>query len=149
MRILVQVATASCSVVGCLKISSQRSEVTLKTTTLHSVRKDYQVTLIDTGNLRQRLATELRYFESELRRTWPNLKRDPVGFSKALAFDCVAVLKRSLSAPSVSVGILTAFLVLTLIPLAVHVVERRGGSSPHATPSNEQELAPDVVTLDL
>jgi len=110
---------------------------------------EYKLTMLDNGRLPHRLVAELRFVEDEFRKAWPDLKRDPIGFGLIEAGRGVVFVKRLLLAPNVSVGILTAFLIVVSIVLTIRVLEKAGGSSTHAAAANEDILTSDIVTLDL
>ena len=110
---------------------------------------EYKLTMLDSGRLPDRLVAELRFVEDEFRKAWPELKRDPIGFGLREAGRGVVFVKRLLLAPNVSVGILTAFLIVASIVLTIRVLEKAAGSSTHAAAANEDNFTSDIVTLDL
>lgn len=46
--------------------------------------REFHLTMINSTALPERLATEIRYALEQVRREWPAIKRDPVGFGKRL-----------------------------------------------------------------
>jgi len=110
---------------------------------------EYKLTMLDNGRLPHRLAAELRFVEDEFRKAWPELKRDPIGFGLREAGRVIVFVKRLLLAPNVSVGILTAFLIVASIALTIRFLEKASSSSTHAAAANEDNFTSDVVTLNL
>src|SRR5258708_12303214 len=97
---------------------------------------EYKLTMVDNGRLPHRLVAELRFVEGEFRKAWPELKRDPIGFGLIEAGRGVVFVKRLLLAPNVSVGILTAFLILASTVLIIIVLDKSRALSPHPAPAN-------------
>jgi TonB family protein len=106
------------------------------------VGREYKLTIIDSSHLPRRLVAELHYLEDELRRVWPELKRNPLDFGVRGARESLALLKRLFVATNV-----TALVIVVVLVGLVLVVERNAGSSADLARINEDDEAPDVVML--
>jgi TonB family protein len=73
---------------------------------------EFHLTIIDHASLPERLARELRFFVQQLKRAWPALKRDPVGFSGRAVLDAGLRLRHALATPNLPAAITTALLVV-------------------------------------
>ncbi len=113
------------------------------------MKTEYQLTIMDAGHLPRRLIAEVRFVEDELKRAWPDMKRDPLGFVIQGFSRAVLALKRLLLAPNIPAGILTAFLVMVSVVLIVRVLERSPALSVHTAAQNEDSNVGEVVTLTL
>jgi TonB family protein len=113
------------------------------------LKKEFALTLIDSGHLPTRLAVEIRYFQGELKHMWPEFKRDPVGFGLSSARKCVIVMKRQILVPNVAAGILTACLIVTSILLGVLVLEKRGHPFPEPGSADLDDAAQESAMIDL
>jgi len=113
------------------------------------MKTEYQLTIMDAGHLPRRLIAEVRFVEDELKRAWPDMKRDPLGFVIQGFSRALLALKRLLLAPNIPAGILTAFLVMVSVVLIVRVLERSPALSVHTPAQNEDSNVGEVVTLTL
>jgi TonB family protein len=78
----------------------------------------YQLTIIDTSSLPQRIADELTFLLDRLGRAWIICKRDPIGFSRSLLANWRTELKPLLLPDSLA-GVVVALLVVSLALVAV------------------------------
>ena len=95
-------------------------------TNLHSVprRREFNVTMIDSSVLFQRLTTELRFIIHELKQAWPDFKRDPIGVTRRGLIQLVDRLRQLSRAPNALAGVATALLVVLSAVLIVIILER-------------------------
>ncbi len=106
------------------------------------VGKGYRLTIIDSSHLPHRLIAELHFLEHELKRFWPELKRDPLDFGVRGARESLALLKRLFVATNV-----TALVIVVVLVGLVLVVERNERSSADLAKINQDDEASDVVML--
>jgi TonB family protein len=112
------------------------------------VRPEFNVTMIDSSVLVQRLSTELRFIVRELKRAWPELKHDPIGFARREAIESTNRLKRLFFAPNALAGTATAlFLVLSAI-LSLMILGR-GAPKGKNSADVASEDAPQIVMLNI
>ena len=104
-----------------------------------AVGREYKLTIIDSSHLPRRLVAELHFVEHELRRVWPELRRDPLDFGVRGARASLALLRRAFFAPNI-----TAFLIVAFLVTLVLVLEK---TSPGLPRQNEDDRAQDVVML--
>ena len=64
---------------------------------------EYHLTIIEDAGLTRRLVAEVREVAHESQLTWPEFKRDPLGFTKRSASAYGTMLQRFLSRPNVAV----------------------------------------------
>ena len=86
-----------------------------------SEREEYHLTIIEDAGITSRLMQELREVKKESELTWPEFKRDPVGFSKRTAVAYGTVTRRFFNQPYVPLamvsGLLAMVMVVTLLVL--------------------------------
>jgi TonB family protein len=74
--------------------------------------REFHVTIIDGTVLPERLTKELRFMIQQLKRAWPNAKRDPIGFGKRSLLACRVRIRNALAAPNSLAGIVTALAIV-------------------------------------
>ena len=107
-----------------------------------AVGREYKLTIIDSSHLPRRLVAELHFLKHELRRVWPELKRDPFDFGVRKARESLALLKRLFVATNVTALVIVASLVTIVL-----VLERNAGSSLRLLRTNQDGETSDVVML--
>jgi TonB family protein len=110
--------------------------------TSHSTARpshEYQLTIIETGLLINRLAIQIAFLRDEV-------KRDPLGFAKSALRDLVDRLRRLLSTPNVKPALLTAVAVITCVML-VAILFDKNRSQP--AENNAVAEKPELVMLDV
>ncbi|MBA3438826.1 MAG: energy transducer TonB [Pyrinomonadaceae bacterium] len=75
----------------------------------------YLVTMLEERGLTARLVDELRGVAAESRLTWPELRRDPTGFTQRLVTGYTRLAWRSVRQPNTATAILAAFVILLSI----------------------------------
>jgi TonB family protein len=78
----------------------------------HREREEYHLTFINEEGLTRRLARELSEVAHESQLTWPEFKRDPVGFTKRGAKAYGTATWRKARQPNVAAGIMAALAVM-------------------------------------
>ena len=92
------------------------------------VSREYHLTIIEDAGLSRRLWQELRAVAHESQLTWPEFKRDPLGFTKRSAVAYGQVVWRFLSNGNVAVALAAAVLSMALIVVGVVWLERNQSS---------------------
>ncbi len=87
-------------------------------------RAEYQLTLLAEASLYARLTTELRAAGRESQLTWPELKRDPVGFARRTAVGYGLLLRRLVAQEHVAQAMVAAFVVILSLVGAVVALDR-------------------------
>jgi TonB family protein len=82
---------------------------------------EYHLTIIEDAGLTSRLMKEMREAAHQSQLTWPEFKRDPLGFTKRSVSTYSLMLWRFLSTPNVAIGISTALLVVLSAALLIYV----------------------------
>ncbi|HEX8143045.1 MAG TPA: hypothetical protein VF553_10660, partial [Pyrinomonadaceae bacterium] len=85
---------------------------------------EYHLTIIEDRSITSRLVEELREVSHRSQLTWPEFKRDPLGFVKRSIIAYGQMLKRFLARPNVAVAMGAAVLSMTLIVIAVAWLDR-------------------------
>jgi TonB family protein len=93
--------------------------------TTDAVQPELHLTLIDNTSLFDRLLKESSSRLRELQRAWPELRRNPVGAGRELAFTGARRLRQSLLAPNSLAAISTALLVLLCAVLILILLDKR------------------------
>ncbi len=78
-------------------------------------RDEYRLTMLEDEGVTRRLTRELRGVAHEYELTWPELKRDPAGFTKRMAVGYGAMTKRFFAQPYVTLATLSGILGMTLV----------------------------------
>ena len=82
-------------------------------------RGEYHLTMLEERGLIARLSTEVRAVAHESQLTWPEFRRDPLGFSRRTATAYGTLVWRTFSQRNVAVATLTAFVAMLSIIGAV------------------------------
>jgi TonB family protein len=77
-------------------------------------REEFHFTFISEEGLMRRLARELREVGQESQLTWPEFKRDPVGFTKRGAAAYGGAVTRTVRQPNVAAGLMAALAIMIL-----------------------------------
>jgi len=118
-------------------------------TNTHSAQRrgDFNVTMIESSVLFQRLTTELSFAFYQLKQAWPDFKRDPIGVGRRGVIQSLDRLKQLFRAPNAVAGFATALLVLISTVLAVIILERVT-LKPNQLADRVNEDAAQIVMLD-
>jgi TonB family protein len=85
---------------------------------------EYHLTIIEDRSITSRLLEELRGVSHESQLTWPEFKRDPMGFVKRSFAAYGQMLKRFVGRPNVAIAMLAAVLSMVLIVVGVAWLDR-------------------------
>ncbi len=88
------------------------------------VDDSYHLTILDDAGLLSRLTSELREVAHESQLTWPEFKRDPLGFLKRSITSYAGLLGRFVSQPGVGPAMAVAVGSMVLLMLGVILLER-------------------------
>ncbi len=97
----------------------------------------YHVTMMNDIGLVRRLAREIKSIAQQSRLTFPEFKKDPVGFAKRGVDATGMAFQRFISAPNVAVALMVAFMFLLTTVSAVALFDRY--SSSLTAQNNEKE----------
>ena len=86
--------------------------------------EEYHLTIIEDAGLIRRLTTEVREVAHESQLTWPEFKRDPMGFTKRSFSAYGTMLRGFLAKPNVAVAMIASLLSMILIVVGVVWIER-------------------------
>lgn len=95
---------------------------------------EYHLTIMEDAGLAQRLVKELREVAQASQLTWPEFKRDPLGFTRRSAIAYGQMARRFLARPNVALAMGASLLTIVLIMVGVLWLEKsatgsRGGIS--------------------
>jgi TonB family protein len=108
---------------------------------------EFNLTMVSDTGLITRLAIELEFVLSQVRKSWPSFKRDPIAFTGNQVSELKRLLKQTLVRPNVLSGSLTALLLVSAIILSVLFLERH---SPGPTGSADaSDDISQVIEIDL
>jgi TonB family protein len=102
---------------------------------------EYHLTIIEDSGLTSRLFKEVSEAAHQSQLTWPEFKRDPVGFSRRSVSTYSSMTWRFLSTPNVAIGISTALLIVLSLCISIIAYDRYRALHP------QQEA--DAVNPDL
>ena len=103
---------------------------------------EYQPTIIECRPLITRLAIQLAYFRDELKRSWPEFKKNPVACTKAKSRELLQVLR---SSPNAIPATLAALVALTCAVAMLLMIDR----STRVPDLAMHEENPEIVLMDL
>jgi len=112
-------------------------------------RTEFHLTMIDNAGLPERLAKEFRYFNYQLKLTWPTLKRDPIGFGRSLLTETGSGLRRALNTPNALTAFATALLLVLTVGLIVVLVGNRSSTDPAKVAVDAGKIAEIVEFLPI
>jgi TonB family protein len=92
------------------------------------LREEYHLTIMDDSGLVARLSHELKDVSHEYELTWPEFKRDPLGFTKRTFIGYGQMLKKFLSNRNVALAIGAAVLAMFALVGAVALMDRSQGT---------------------
>jgi TonB family protein len=78
--------------------------------------RTYRLTIIENRSLVQRLTLEISFAAVQIRRSWPEVKRDPIGYGKRRAGQCTETAVRLVKDPNAVAG---SFVAIVLVAFAV------------------------------
>ncbi len=116
--------------------------VSIPATEATSERGEYHLTMLEDTGLVRRLSVELRRVGEESQLTWPEFKRDPLGFTRRTTVAYGSLVRRTFSQPNVAMATLAAFVMMFAIIGAVWAMDgfNRRRASQRLAAANEPEL---------
>ena len=108
---------------------------------------EYQPTIIETGFLVERLAVQIAFARDELKRNWPEFKRNPRQFLASLVVTFRQCLRNLFSTPYFLRALSTAIMAVVTTVVAVLMFEGMTAKRGHAAEINEQTPV-EMVLLD-
>lgn len=109
---------------------------------------EYQPTIIESGLLITRLAVQIEFLKTEVKRGWADFKTDPAAFTKRSAQNLFASTKKFASTPNALYACATVMMAITCVAIIAFVVQN--ASFPvgdEAENSNEPQV--ELVLLDV
>lgn len=108
---------------------------------------EFHLTLISELSLVQRLAIEIRFVAQRLRRAWPSIRRNPVGFLRQEIHLFRLQVGRAVRRPYVVSGLATALALIVVVTLTILIMDKRS-SDQFISDDGLNELV-RTVTIDL
>jgi len=102
----------------------------------------YQPTIIESRPLISRLAIQLAFSKGELKRSWPEFKKNPVAFVKAMTNELLRGLR---SSPNAIPATIAAVVVVAFVIVVVMMVDKTRRVTDEAMIAEKQE----IVFMDL
>jgi len=106
---------------------------------------EYQPTIIETGLLLNRLARELEFLNSELKRAWKRFKHDPKTFAAQTFAELSQHARAAITKPHAIPATLISFFVIATVVTVVLLVDR---ARSHPTLTSENEPAEELIIVD-
>jgi len=103
---------------------------------------EYQPTIIDYRPLISRLAIQLAFFREELKRSWPEFKKNPVACTKAKTRELLQALR---SSPNAIPATLAALVAITCAVVMLLVIDKNTRTTDRAT----IEVNPEIVFMNV
>jgi len=88
------------------------------------IANEYHLTIIEDRSIVGRLSEELREFAHDAQLSWPEFKRDPVGFTRRGMGAGAMLLWKFVTRPNVAVALISAILVMLVIGSGIMLLER-------------------------
>ncbi len=107
----------------------------------HAGRGEYHLTFLEDDGLTRRLTRELKSVAHDAELTWPEFKRDPVGFTSRSVTAYSQAGWKFFSQRNVALAVLTAFVGISAILAAIFLLEDYRSKNPSAAnPYEDLEL---------
>lgn len=106
---------------------------------------EYHPTILSSQSLPERLVLEMQFTLARLKTTWPDLKRDPIGFTKFALSQSASLLRECFRATALA-GVLTAIFVMLSAVLLVTLNDRVDIGNQTATKETDTPLV-EILTL--
>lgn len=106
-------------------LASGAGAAAIGSTAIVPSKNEYHLTMIEDAGLVSRLTTELREVAHASQLTWPEFKRDPVGFTRRSAAAYGALTLRFFRAPNVALASLIAIFTVIAAIIAIGLLDRR------------------------
>jgi TonB family protein len=103
-------------------------------------RGEYHLTMLTDEGLTSRLSRELREVAHQSQLTWPEFKRDPLGFSKRTATAYGNLTWRFFSQRNVAIATLTAFVVIFSLVGSIAALEKLRSKNKTQAAAEEEQL---------
>ncbi|HEY0078713.1 MAG TPA: hypothetical protein VGB73_08705, partial [Pyrinomonadaceae bacterium] len=103
-------------------------------------RGEYHLTMLTDEGLTSRLTKELREVAHQSQLTWPEFKRDPLGFSKRTASAYSSLTWRFFSQRNVAIATLTAFVLIFSLVGTIIALERFRAERTASVAADEEQL---------
>ena len=104
---------------------------------------EFNLTIVSDAGLIPRLAIELAFFLSQVKKSWPSFKRNPIAFTANQLSELKRLLKQTLVRPHLLSGSLTALLLVSAIILSVLFLEKHS-QRPISSVDDGDELSQTV-----
>ncbi len=104
--------------------------------------REFQPTIIESRPLIVRLVVQIAFFRQEVKRNWPEFKRDPIAFTKAWTRELFETLRTS---PNAIPATLTAIAAITLVIVLAMVVDKNMKTAVNALITAK----PEITFIDL
>lgn len=108
---------------------------------------EYQPTIIESRVLIRRLAIQITFFKNELKRSWPEFKRDPVSVTTRSIQELFSILKRFLRTPNVLYAGTASMLAITCIVIFGFFVQSTNVGEDQTENTNVSPV--ELVLLDV
>src|SRR5258705_979454 len=105
---------------------------------------EYQLTIIDSGLLAQRLATQIRTLILDLKGSWPAFKQDPWSASANFFHALFYKVGQQLRSPTQILSYVTACFVIVLVVAVVSLIDR-SRNLPNTNSAEEMLIDPQNV----
>jgi TonB family protein len=111
------------------------------------VLAEFHLTLISELSLLQRLSSETQFVVERFRRTWPSMRRNPVGFLRHESHLFRLKMRRAAGRPYVVSGLATALAVIAVLTLTILMIDKR--SKNQLINDDDSNELMNTVTIDL
>ena len=108
---------------------------------------EFHLTLISELSLVQRLSSETQFVVERFRRSWPSIRRNPIGFFRHEINLFRLKLLRAVGRPYVVSGVATALAVIVVVTLTILMIEKRSRS--RLIDGHDSNELVRTVTIDL
>jgi TonB family protein len=88
-------------------------------------RPEFHLTMIDNASLPARLTKEFRFVRYQMKRAWPELTRDPIGFGRSVLTESGQRLRSAMTTPNSLAAFATSMLVVLSAVLFVFLIGNR------------------------
>ncbi|HEX8174322.1 MAG TPA: energy transducer TonB [Pyrinomonadaceae bacterium] len=88
------------------------------------IANEYHLTIIEDRSIVGRLSEEIKEFAHDAQLSWPEFKRDPVGFTRRGASAGANLFWKFVTRPNIAIALISAILVMLVIASGIMLLER-------------------------
>jgi TonB family protein len=107
----------------------------------------YHLTLLDDSGLVSRLSEQISLVAAESRLSWPELRRDPIGFARRSVMGFGGMIRRGLASPNVALAMATACAIVIAVVAALIIFDQHRSRLAHKKGIGDDLVVERIVEI--